>query len=301
MVRPSFLVIGAAKSGTTALCTMLTQHDGIYLARHKEAHYFAWSDARRPDFRGPGDQILNALAITREAEYQALFALAGGHQATGEASVYYLYWPDVAARIRASLPGVKLLVILRNPVERAYSAYLHLLREERVSVGFDAALTAEDQYVAEHYEPLWHFRRCGFYHAQLRPYFERFDRRDIAVVLFEDLKERPQAVLPQILALLGVDAGVRLDATRRVNETTSVPKHLRLRQFVKRRLSWLNRVVPVHRTERLRAALFHQRPPPLPARSAERLVEVFREDVLRLQDLLGRDLSAWLRPPAART
>ncbi|EPZ44556.1 hypothetical protein N007_10785 [Alicyclobacillus acidoterrestris ATCC 49025] len=155
---PNFLVIGAAKAGTTALYRYLSQHPEVFMPSIKEPNYFALAN-REVRFQGPGDDRTNRSSITRFADYQALFDEADGYQAVGEASPMYLYTADAANRIHDLIPNVKLIVILRDPVERAHSAYLHLRRDEREPLAnFADAIAAEEERIAKHWAPMWHLR-----------------------------------------------------------------------------------------------------------------------------------------------
>ncbi|HEX6473777.1 MAG TPA: sulfotransferase, partial [Candidatus Limnocylindria bacterium] len=128
---PNFLVIGAAKSGTTALWSLLRQHPQVFMPALKEPHHFAFdADQPAPQFRGPGAN-LHRDAVTGTDAYRALFADAGEALAVGEASATYLYVAASVERIRAAIPDARLVAILRQPADRAYSSYLHLKRQGR--------------------------------------------------------------------------------------------------------------------------------------------------------------------------
>ena len=121
--RPQFLIIGAARSGTTALYQHLVTHPGLFLTTPKEPHYFALAGTR-PAFTGPGDrQTINRLAVPDREAYQALYRPARLDQVAGEASVSTMYYPDAVARVREEAPDARLLCVLRDPADRAFSAY----------------------------------------------------------------------------------------------------------------------------------------------------------------------------------
>jgi hypothetical protein len=279
--------------GTTALHVLLRNHPEIFLPRHKESHFFLWDRDRRPDYRGPGDENLIRLAVTERSEYEALFAGADGKALRGESSVFYLYVPGTAERIARELPDVKLIALLRHPVQRAQSAYHHLARERRVTKSFAQALAEEERYVGDHYEPTWHFTRCGLYHEQLRRYLDVFDRRQLGVFLHDDFLASPAAFLRDVLGFLGVDPTVALDTTRRANQTVSLPRNRALHRNLLRWARPTRALVPA----RVRTWLFTRPPSAVPRDVAQRLVERFRPSVHALEELLKRDLSAWLSLP----
>ncbi len=153
MTLPNFLVIGATKSGTTSLYTYLKQHPEVYMPM-KEPNFFALEGREPPFFRGPeGWKEPSQKRITDLEGYRTLFAGASGEKAMGEVSPLYLYAPQAAYRIRRYVPEAKLVAILRNPVERAYSAYMHLVREDREPLGFAEALKEEERRIQSNWGP----------------------------------------------------------------------------------------------------------------------------------------------------
>lgn len=295
MTMPNFLVFGAAKGGTTALYAYLKQHPQIYLTPFKETKFFAYEgeDVR---YGGPGDSEKNKLLVNNLADYQALFDGVRDEPAVGEVSPLYLYIPKALERIKHYVPNAQLFAILRNPVDRAYSAFLHLIRDGREThTNFAEALRAEPQYIRDNYAPLWYYKDLGFYHTQLKPYFEQFDRQQLHIYLYEDFNASPVAFVQQMCRLLGVDDRFVPDVSRKWN-VSGVPKSKTLHSL----LSGPNALTAVADRvpggnwlrSRLRYANLHK--PPFPAAVRQELVETFRNDILQLQELLKRDLSHWL-------
>ena len=175
MTMPNFLVIGAAKSGTTSLYHYLGQHPQVYVSPVKEPNFFAL-EGEKPDFRAPGsEERINSWSVTDVEAYRALFEGAGEEEALGEASAMYLYSEKAPGRIRHHLPNTKLVAVLRDPVERAYSSFLHLKRNGREPLDdFVEALEAEERRIRDNWEWIWHYKNMGFYHEQLRRYHEAF-------------------------------------------------------------------------------------------------------------------------------
>jgi hypothetical protein len=197
MTMPNFLIIGAARSGTTALYRYLKQHPQIYMSAVKEPNFFAVTEEEPGTFRPTkgraGRLARHPLEVVRIADleaYSALFQEVGDEVAIGEASPFYLITPEAPERIKHYLPGVKLIALLRNPVDRAYSA--HSLRwlyagQERGSFG---------QAVRDIH---W-----GFYYTHLERYFALFERTQIKIHLYEDFRANPTGVLQDIFGFLGV-------------------------------------------------------------------------------------------------
>lgn len=310
MKLPNFLLLGTAKAGTTSLFRYLELHPEVFACSPKEPKFFAYEneDIR---FQGPGDQIKNWLMVTRLEAYQALFAGVTNQKAIGEATAFYLYVPKAAERIRYHVPKAKLIAILRDPADRAYSAYLHLVRDGREPVhNFAQALRLEQSRIVQNYQPAWHYRSVGYYYQQVKRYFDLFPREQIRIFLYEDLKTKPLQVLKQVLQFLEIDDSFVPDL-RVHHNVGAFPRSWWLEKCMLNLLPLRRKLVPrlprgmrwrviqglkkVERWNRIPA-------PPLPLEVRAELVAGYEEDVLRLQDLLARDLSPWMQvEPVLRT
>lgn len=299
---PNFLIIGTAKAGTTSLYRYLRQHPDVFMPAVKEPRFFAYAEDP-PAMKGPGDARTNRTsgAVYTFEAYRALFAAAEDEPAVGEASPNYLYSASAPRLIREHLSGdVRLIAVLRNPVERAYSHFLHLVRSGREPLrDFEAALDAEDERIARGWEWSWHYTRMGFYHAQLTRYLAHFDPDRLAIRLFEDFKADPVAFTQDIFRVLGVDDAFVPDTSLRY-EKTGVPRSDRFQRFLHNPDNVLRRLSRYVLSESVRERILttmknvNLEKPPLAPEVRIRLVDTFRDDVLRLQDLLGRDLAHWL-------
>jgi hypothetical protein len=303
MTMPNFLVIGAAKSGTDALCSFLAQHPQVYMSDLKEPNFFVAEGRPEIPYLGPGDrEVLTRwdMWVSSLDRYQALFAGVTTEQAVGEGSTWYLYDERAPGRIRRHLPDVRLVAILRNPVDRAYSAFTMMLRDGRETTSsFAAALAAEDERVRSGWELIWHYRRMGLYHEQLRRYHDTFDPSQLRVVLHDDFSARPGEVVRDLYRFLGVDDGFQPDTSERLNVSV-VSGNLTYQRLVDGRnpLKAAGRaLLPAGLRQRIKEKLVYStlsRPAPLAPELRRQLADTFRPDVLRLQELLGRDLSRWL-------
>lgn len=200
MTLPNFIVIGAAKAGTTALYWYLAEHPAVFMSPVKETNYFAYgvdSDGRL--LYGEPEQ--HAFPVKTLAEYEQLFAEAGPARAIGEASPIYLECPQAAQRIRALLPAVEIICSIRHPVDRAYSDYVMYLRHRGRALEPSRDLTTTAAWA----QPDSHWMRIGRYHEQLSRYFEAFPRSQVHVFLFDDLKQSPLRVVQEVYQLLDVD------------------------------------------------------------------------------------------------
>ena len=295
---PNFLVIGAAKSGTTSLYRYLAQHPDVYMSPVKEPKFFAL-EGERPSFRGPGDS--EADAVTTLEGYRALFDGANGESAVGEASPLYLYLEKAVGRIEHHVPGARFIAVLRDPVERAYSSFLHKVRDGRETTrDFAEALTLEDGRVRNGWAYGWHYKRRGFYHEQISRYYEAFGPEKVRVYLYEDLKRAPGDLLRDAYAFLGVDDAFVPNLSLKHN-ASGIPKNRLVHSLLRGRnpvKTALKPLLPEGLRRKLLVDLQRrnlEKAPPIPPEVRRSLAEEYREDVSKLQGLIGRDLSGWLR------
>ena len=295
---PTFLLLGAMKAGTTALYTALDQHPDVFMSRVKEPNFFAFAEDE-PNFQAPIDQRpegVNHTSITDLDRYQELFAGATDEAARGEASHWYLYHPDAPANIERYVPEARLVAMLRNPVERAYSEFLHFVRDQDEPLtDFAATLDAEEERIANHWA-LGRYVDRGCYDEQLERYLNRFPREQIRVYLFDDFVDDPAAIRQDLFRFIGVDSSFEPD-DRRVN-ASGIPQSRWLHALLTAAAPVREAVVPL-----LPDALVDwvndlknrnlEKPSMDPAVRA-RLIDTFRPHVRRLEDLLDRDLSHWL-------
>src|SRR5918995_399458 len=222
MTMPNFLIIGAMKSGTTALYYYLEQHPEIYMSPVKE-----------PNFFSSQEQGSAADAVTHIGTYQYLFRGASGEKAIGEASHSYLYEPRAAAEIRRYVPEAKLIAILRNPIDRAYSHFLHMVRSGTEPLdNFAQALREEE--VGIHKERTFQdYVGRGLYYDQLKRYFETFPREQVRIYLYEDLSGAPISTVQDAFRFLEVDDSFVPDVSLRRN-VSGYPKYKTLDAVLRR-------------------------------------------------------------------
>jgi hypothetical protein len=200
-----FVLGGAAKAGTTALADLLSQHPQLHLCPRKEAHHHLFRD-QPPMFTGPGDATFARMVVSDPAEWRALRAAAPPGTAFGDVSVYYLYRPEVWPRLAAALGDEgRVVLILRDPLERISSAWGHLVRDGRESLDLAGALAAEDDRVAAGWEWCWHLRRVSRYHEQLPAVLAAFGPERVLVVDHRRLRHDPAGLVEQIHRFLGVE------------------------------------------------------------------------------------------------
>lgn len=293
---PNFLILGAAKAGTTSLHYYLNQHPKIYMSKVKEPRFFAL-EGEKLNFQNP-DNLINHTSITDLGEYQKLFADVSTETAIGETSPLYLYSPKAVERIKHYIPQAKLIVVLRNPVERAYSCYTHLVREGYEPLSFEAGLAAESERIANNWAHLWHYRQAGYYYQQLKRYCDYFSTEQIRVYLYEDLSQDSVSLVQNVCRFLEVEDNFVPDLTRQ--NVSGIPKHRVLHNLVNRGnvvRKALQQVLPQQLRTNVAQSIREwnlQDKTPLSPMVAHQLKQQYKEDILKLQDLIQRDLSPWL-------
>lgn len=297
MNLPGFLFVGAPKCGTASLFEILDQHPDIFLAMVKEVHFF--DDDRRYE-RGL-------------AWYSEQFRGRKREQAVGEITPEYMFYDHVPKRIYDDLGSeVKLIFIFRNPVDRAYSEYLHNHRKGMLDVdSFEEALQLEFRspelpFFEKRY---FSFISKGLYAKYVERFLEYFPRENLLFLVFEeDFVADRQETINRIQDFVGVRR-FALDLDVRRNKTV-IPKYKAIYRFVYsagfRR--WVRRMIPFaklrKRTKWLLNELLRSRqdaPPVSGALRQEMLERYFLADIHKLEMILNRDLSLWYKPSPERT
>jgi hypothetical protein len=308
MALPDFFVLGAPKAGTTALHAALAGHPQLYLSPVKEPKYYltAGQDpARRgaPGQRGPGDRHSAREWVWRRADYEGLFEAAPAGLLRGESTPFYLYDLHAQRRIREDVPEARLVAVLRDPVDRAYSNWMHLWSDGLEPIDdFRAAFRAEDERVAAGWAPFWHYRRLGRYGEQLEHLYALFPREQVHVLRYRELVESPRETLDAVCRFLGVRTGV-LPGAKAENSKPYVEPSRRARLLARgvRAGAALGAYAPPQawRTVERRALRAMHRGgamrPVLDAATRRELVSDFADDVALLSRVTGRDHSDWLR------
>ncbi len=287
MTLPNFMMIGVAKAGTTSVSRYLAQHPQIFICPIKATNFFGYEDARDWKWSDEGDPpLLRNFPVRSMEQYEAMFAGASDEIAIGEISPQYFRCPTAASRIHERIPSVKLVASLRNPADRAFSGFLMRTRRGEAVESFYKELTAQSSHVKE-----------GFYYRRLKRYLELFPREQIKIYLFEEFKKDPARILVDLFGFLGVDTKLSLDTSVRHNPA-AVPKlrflnlllyNPTLAHLARSTFPGLKGMLKHVRQLNLRPA------PKLPTDLRAELLKLYREDILRLQDLLDRDLSGWLK------
>ena len=199
---PNFLIVGAAKAGTTSLYEYLRQHPEIFMPLWKELSFFI------------GDPFGPLHKVKRPQYYDKVFAQAKNQTAVGEASTSYLYDEAAPGIIKEKLGSIKILIILRDPVAMSYSLYNHQVRREGETIeSFEAALDAEARRKNDPdfkkncsgWHANYYYYQRGLYFQQVKRYIDTFGKDNVKIILFDELADDPVREVQQIFRFLGVD------------------------------------------------------------------------------------------------
>ncbi|MBW2940875.1 sulfotransferase family protein [Zhongshania aquimaris] len=199
-----FFVVGAPKSGTTSLYFYLKQHPQIFLPSKKELHYFSFPELKQRE-SGPGDKYVLRSCIETVEEYLEHYKGSDGLQC-GDISPSYLFHSGSALRIKEFNPSAKIIILLRNHAEKAFSQYSHLRGVGREALGFKEALLAEDERDKAGYSDFWLYKKSTLYAPCVENYLDIFGAESVRVYLFDDLVNDRKKVLTEVCGFLGVDS-----------------------------------------------------------------------------------------------
>jgi hypothetical protein len=293
---PTFLIIGVQKAGTTSIYNYLKQHPQVYMSPVKETGFFERDWEQEP----VDTQRRKKNGIVTWNQYQALFSQATDkHLALGEASPNYMFHYRLAAeQIQRRLPNAKLIAILRNPVQRACSDYLMNMRD---AIGKQTPLAEQVRSRGDSSYVLLK----GKYYEQLKHFINVFGRSQVDILLHDDLKQDSQKFMRTIYQSIGVNPAFVANTSKKA-QTAKVPKNQTLNRLLKTQnpirtvATGIMQIVPSEIRHQLRDRLIS-----LNSQDKNRaqfteeditlLQRYYREDILKLQDLLQRDLSAWLK------
>lgn len=279
-VAPNFLIIGDLKAGSTSLYHYLRQHPEVYMPACKELRYFAY------DPENPYHVRAATYPVKTLADYAHYFEKCGNARAIGEASPNYLRSPGTARRIRAALPDAKLIACLRNPADTLYSGYMMHYRDGVTRKPFDEELFGRDAALV----------KACFYWLDLKQYYDRFPRSQIRIVLFDDLIADAPRVVKGLYRFIGVDDSFTPDFA--VQNEGGMPRSRLLYQSLARGRELLRRLGPAPEALKQLAKKIERsqmRKTPLDPRIRRKILEICEDDIRRTEELIGRDLSSWLK------
>jgi len=284
---PNLFIVGVPRSGTTSLYEYLKRHPEVFMSPCKEPHYFA-----RKDIYEFLDEISPPKIISDFKEYISLFKGGKGKKIRGEASAIYFFSKSATREIYELIPDAKIIISLRNPIERALSHFkLDILHGIIIARSFCEAIRKRSLY-------LW----MGLYYEHVKRYLETFPKQNVKIIIYDDLKNDTSSVMKDICRFLEIDENYvfNIDLSKKYN-VSLIPKNLYLHMLATRARKILKEVVHPNLYSRIREIykMFFLSEDPNSfdfdvSKCIDFLVDYFKEDVKKLSDLLGRDLSFWL-------
>jgi hypothetical protein len=309
-----FFIVGAPKAGTTSLYHYLDQHPRIYMSPIKEPHFFAdeirfenfsaemqampeaSTNALRAYLDGPAVEKFSGGPVTNWSDYRKLFARVTIENVAGEASTCYLWSPTAPANIASAFPNAKILMVLRNPSDRAFSQYRHMLSFAPNRISFSEHLNASLAYSGARISELFPFLQFGLYAEQVGRYLTLFPRHQVYIAFYEDYLRAPADFLRDICTFLEVDPDFAFDLSAKHMQAT-VPHSYVFNNSLKNLGVWnLARTLspPAVRTKLRRLISQPAHALSLSPGERRRLCDFYRLDIQSLSALLKQDLSAWL-------
>jgi hypothetical protein len=288
-IWPNFFIVGAQKAGTTSLYFYLKEIPQVYMSPLKELFYFA-----------PHAVQTSVVDVIRDKkEYLRLFENARGYIAVGEATPIYLWDPDAPKLIHQTVPDARIIISLRDPIERAYSNYLMKRKYSGMKSSFYDELMRDYKSQEKLFGRSQLYVEFGMYYEQVKRYFDIFGREQVKVIIFEEFVKHPEQSINEILAFLGVNYAVT--AIREQYNPYSVPRSA-LSVWIFSFFRWLRArnmkfykiltLLPDSLVESLPEKILFERKqkPKIEPKAVKFLQEIYHDDVIRLQSLLGRSL-----------
>ena len=300
---PDFFLIGAPKAGTSALHAALAQHPDLFLSRVKEPKYYMCGDSPPPAYKGPGDAHSSQEWVWQRERYLALFDEAPDTMLCGEATPFYLYNRDARRRLAVDNPEAKLIAVLRDPVDRAYSNWMHLWMDGLEPCGdLVEAVRREQRRIDAGWAPFWHYRNLGMYGRQVADLLEHFPREQVLFLRYAELVKDPSAAVTAVASFLGVAPAV-VPAVPRDNSRVFVAQGPRTRALSSaiRTGARVGQFFPPQVWRKASRPLVGQlhrggeptRPKFTPAQRTE-LLKPHREDIALLERVTGQSYQDWL-------
>lgn len=291
---PSFLVIGASRSGTTSLHEYLRQHPSISLPKRKETHFFVCdrdSDFPMVEYDG---KILKYY-IDNLHDYLEEFEYKEGLKIFGEVCPSYLFYPNAAQNVKRYIPDAKLICILRNPADRLYSSYIHANRNNT----FETFVNLVDKLplVELEHPDFNRMIKGGLYFEMLMRYYSEFPNKNIKIYLFEDLVTNPLVLMNNFMDFIEIPE-FKFHIANKFNISGTIrwnwARKIKIRRTVF--VSFLRKVLPIRVYQQVRSSgekIFFKKPANVPLATRIKIQEYYKFEILRLQELIQRDLSHW--------
>lgn len=289
------MIVGAPKAGTTALYYYLKQHPDIGLSEPKETKYFTNRNIKL-SLKGTGDDIIYKYSIKTFEAYKALFKPIAHKKCIGEASVDYMFYHDkTALDIRETIGDIKIIVVIRDPVKRAFSNYNNMIRDSRETLSFRGGLDKEEERMNKNWDFMWGYKKGGLYYEQIKTFQSCFS--NVKVIIQEDLKNRTHETLQEIFRFLDINEKEKINTEIEYNPSGK-PNNI-FAKFLLRRDNMFSdylregtkKIFPRGVLERVSSSMISKKL--ILEKDEKYLRSYFKEDIEKLEQLLNKDLSIW--------
>ena len=292
--KPDFLVVGAAKSGTTSLFNYLNQHPDIYIPDVKECRFFSQLPK---NFKGLGAEYFPNSGITNEKNYFELFK-GFENKICGDISNDYLYYYEESIKNIKKYLGnkIQIIIILRNSIDRAYSNYMHAIRDDWENLTFEKAIIEESQRIASNWGWPYHYIQVGFYYEQVKAYLDSFE--NVRIYLYEDLKDI-DFLINDLFQFLKVKK-IKVKNLEKIWNVSGYPKNRIIHKVVNNEYKIKKIIKPIvnyffTKDFQSRIKNFNLQKTPLDEKTRLYLEKIYKENFSRLSELIERDLSSWIK------
>ena len=202
MKKPNFIIAGFPKCGTTSLHHYLSEHPQIFMPSQKELHFFTYEILSKLK-NGPKDGAVKKTQIQDSKKYLDFYRNVKNEIAVGDASPSYINYPNQFLKIKEYLEDPKFIIVLRDPINRAYSNYLHLKREQRETLTFKEAVNRENKRIKDKYSDFWYYKFNSTYYDKILKAKETF--KEVLIITSEELNENHEATMKKVYKFLDVD------------------------------------------------------------------------------------------------
>ena len=292
--KPNFLIVGVARCGTTSLYHYISQHPNIQFCKIKEPKFFSSINQIYPH-NGPGDDTVDREVVKNHVLYSNLFSGIGKEMCVGEASSDYFYFhKNTVPLIKNTLGDVKIIICLRNPLDRSFSAYNNLIRDSRETLTFLDAIKSEKERINDNYDWMWHYVNASLYSDGVKNFLQNFSK--VKIIFNEDLLSKPSIVCKDIFRFLEVDETFKPDVSNRFS-VSGKPKNLLIKiissrvGLFKHLRSLIVKILPRILTEKLSSSFFKK--VNFNPDAKDLLKSKFTNDIIELEKITGRNLNKW--------
>jgi len=297
---PNFLIVGAAKSGTSSLHQYLIQHPDVFMSTFNKEGV----SVKEPLFliKSKVEKRLH-FGIWNWDEYKSLFEDVKQEKAIGESTVFYLYYYKEAIKnIKLRLGNdVKIIILLRNPVDRAFSAFQHVSKSVKESLSFEEALNQEENRLEKDLTltPMVMYKDMGLYYNMVKAYKEEFE--NVHLIFYEDFRDKTDEVLKDVFDFLEVNVKIKINSSTRHNVGGKRWKNQKMKNLFQKDnilksiyLKFMPDIIKGKVKEKL-VKLSTNKVTSMNKKTKEHLESFFKDDINKLSELIGMDLKHWTK------